>query len=107
MVDYLIFPFVILLLSVVFFTYQPKKINYFLGYRTKNSLKNQKAWNYANKLASRLFLVLSVFMTLICFGFYKYKIDHYFILLPISIEIIIIYVVIENRLNKLFHDKEE
>lgn len=30
----------------------PKQINYFYGYRSKNALKNQIQWNYAQKRAT-------------------------------------------------------
>ncbi len=46
----LLLPFFLLLMSIVFWVKQPKKINPWYGYRTGASMHNQDTWVVANKL---------------------------------------------------------
>jgi hypothetical protein len=38
-----------MVVGIVFWTYPPKKINEFYGYRTTRSRKSQEAWDFAQK----------------------------------------------------------
>ena len=49
-----------LVISLVYYFFNPKEINSFFGYRTYQSKKNLKNWTLANTLASMIFLVGSV-----------------------------------------------
>jgi uncharacterized membrane protein len=37
------------IITVLFFLFRVKKINYWIGYRTRNSIKNQENWNFSQK----------------------------------------------------------
>jgi uncharacterized membrane protein len=47
-------------ISLIYAIFPPKVKNYFWGYRTFNSMKNDSSFHYANKLASKYFLVISI-----------------------------------------------
>jgi len=50
----LLIPFIFLVAGVITKIYPPKKINGTYGYRTKRSMANQKAWDFANIYSSNL-----------------------------------------------------
>ena len=52
-----------LVLSLIFFYFPPKKINPIYGHRTTLSIKNQDTWNEANKRSIKMMLLVS---TLTC-----------------------------------------
>lgn len=62
----------LLVISVAFKQFPPKKINSFYGYRTNASMKNNKTWKFANNYAamwmSRFSLMLCI-LSLIVWGF--------------------------------------
>ena len=41
------------LFGYIFLKYPPKRINWFYGYRTSSSMKNQERWNFAQKHSAR------------------------------------------------------
>jgi uncharacterized membrane protein len=51
--------------SLILMRFPPKKINYFYGYRTASSMKNQQVWNFSQKYSAvkmlQMGLVLLVF----------------------------------------------
>ncbi|MGL1889462.1 MAG: SdpI family protein [Reichenbachiella sp.] len=49
-----------LVMSILFKTFPPKKINNLYGYRTSRSMKNRETWDYSNKLWSTLFIYASL-----------------------------------------------
>ena len=58
---------IILLISIIFKCFPPKKINSIYGYRTHRSMKNITAWNVANKFSSTLMIVFFSALCLISF----------------------------------------
>ena len=42
--------------------YPPKKINYFIGYRTLQSMKNENNWNFANKYCGKAWIIIGIIM---------------------------------------------
>lgn len=44
----------ILIITLIFVKYPPKKINDFYGYRTSRSMINQDCWDFANKYSTAL-----------------------------------------------------
>lgn len=42
----------------------PKKINPFFGYRTKNSMKSKKRWNFAHLYSGKLFMLYSIILSI-------------------------------------------
>jgi len=65
----LVIPFitgiVFLITSIITLLFPPKNINFFYGYRTKNSMKTQERWDFAQRYSSnKMFwsgLILIVF----------------------------------------------
>lgn len=55
---------ILLIVCLIWFLWPPKEINSFFGYRTSGSKKSLRHWNFANKLSSRLFLLLSTILLL-------------------------------------------
>ena len=49
---------ILLVISIVYYLLQPRKINYFYGYRTRKSMKNIENWKIANELAARGLMVI-------------------------------------------------
>lgn len=65
-------PLALLLVGLILHKYYPKKINYFVGYRTTRSKKNIETWNEANSYSTKLlikysFLVLVVIILAVVF----------------------------------------
>lgn len=48
-----------LVLSLIFFYFPPKKINHMYGHRTKISMINQDTWNEANQRSAFMMLLVS------------------------------------------------
>ena len=48
-----------LVLSLIFFYFPPKKINFVNGHRTSMSMKNQDTWDEANKRSTHMMLLVS------------------------------------------------
>ena len=60
-----IIPILTLLIGFLMYKNPPKKINYFLGYRTIKSMKNEKIWKEANQYCGKLWIKLGIIMLLI------------------------------------------
>ena len=99
----------LLLLSIVFKLFPPKKINYLYGYRTKRSMKNQETWDEANRYSPNLMILVSIITTLLQGIFY-------FTLNPknagaiatwvMVVLLLLIFPLTENHLKKMFNDKK-
>ena len=48
-----------LVISLIFFYFPPKKINHIYGHRTSMSMKNQDTWKEANKRSTNMMLLVS------------------------------------------------
>lgn len=59
-----IFSGVLAIVFLVMHFKPPKKINMFYGYRTTRSMKNERNWNYANKLFTQLLPILTAIYTI-------------------------------------------
>lgn len=64
MTTILIPPILMLIFFLVYFFFPPKKINRWYGYRTPYSMKNQKIWDYANKIAAKYLLIFAILLCL-------------------------------------------
>ncbi len=51
---------ILLLVALIFKAVPPKKINWFYGYRTTRSMKNQETWNAGNRIAAQGLLILAL-----------------------------------------------
>lgn len=44
--------------------FPPKKINYLYGYRTKNSMRNQQSWDFAQQFSSKLLIKYGIILAI-------------------------------------------
>ena len=58
-------PVIIFVSGFLMYKDPPKNINFFVGYRTKKSMKNKNNWEKANKRCGELFIKSSVILILI------------------------------------------
>lgn len=60
-----IIPFMILLIGYLMYKYPPKKINFFVGYRTFSSMKNKEMWDFAHKYCGKVWMLLGLMMVIL------------------------------------------
>lgn len=58
-------PILILIIGYWMFKYPPKKINWFIGYRTRKSMKNEEDWNFANQYCGKIWIITGLIMLII------------------------------------------
>jgi len=103
-------PILILVIGYLMFEYPPKKINWFIGYRTRKSMKNEDDWKFANQYCGKLWIktgLIMLVMTLILFVLFYLNIIKYtenllaiFVLVQVAIIVFPIFIVeskIKNR----------
>jgi len=49
-----------LICGAIFYKVSPKKINYFVGYRTRRSMNDQRSWDFAQKYSARLMVFAGI-----------------------------------------------
>lgn len=54
-----------LVISLIFIKYPPKRPNHYYGYRTKRSMKSQEAWEFANQFSNQLLLKLAIITSIV------------------------------------------
>lgn len=59
MLTIILLVFLLNLIAIVYFLFPPKKVNHIYGYRTSKTLQSNEIFQYANKYASRYFLLIS------------------------------------------------
>jgi uncharacterized membrane protein len=59
----LLLPIGLFFIGALINRFPPKKINALAGYRTKRSMESQENWDFANKNAGLVYMVLSVVLT--------------------------------------------
>ena len=57
-----IIPVIITIIGYIMNKYPPKKINWFIGYRTRKSMKDADVWKRANEYCGKLWIKISVIM---------------------------------------------
>ena len=81
-------------------TFPPNKINWFYGYRTNSSTKNEEVFKYANKVSSELLMLFSTLAFAISFismEFFNFSKLNWLIFVGIALTIIIT----ESKIKKL------
>ena len=74
--------------GLIMLRFPPKKINYFYGYRTPSSMKNQKNWDFAQTYSAKEFTKAGVILVLINSLLYAIKPELMYI--PLTTVILII-----------------
>lgn len=49
----------LLVFSIIFYFFPPKKINAIYGYKTNKSIKNNSIWKFSNRFFAKQFLIYS------------------------------------------------
>lgn len=110
-IDYLI-PFisqmsigpVIIVLSIIFIKFPPKEINNIYGYRTKNSMKSQNLWDYANNTFAKNFLYIGIITTVLQFiitMLYDHILGIFAGLTTMAVLLFVLIVIIEKNLKNM------
>lgn len=103
-------PFMMIIIGYIMYRFPPKKINYFIGYRTRKSMKSKKNWDFANKFCAKLWfntglVMLVITIVLLLLNIYEVIIlTEANILIIIFLELIMILLapfIVENKLKKL------
>ncbi len=91
------------LIMLLFYLFPPKKINSFYGYRTMASKKSIKHWEVANKVSSKLLLVVAGVMLVegIVFSTYFDKNFEKITLMTLVIGLTITFFITERRIRRL------
>ena len=58
---------ILLLVSILFRIFSPKKINLLYGYRTTSAMRNIESWKVANKYSATLMIVFFSIISIIAF----------------------------------------
>jgi uncharacterized membrane protein len=95
-----------LLISIIFIMFPPKKINFLYGHRTKMSMLNQDTWKEANSRSMKMMFLISVLTCLIqlfamIIGFETEKTILYATIFLVA-GLIIGLLLIEKELKKIF-----
>ncbi|WP_096435894.1 SdpI family protein [Alteribacter populi] len=88
---------IILIAGLVLFTFPPKKINSFYGYRTGQSMDNLRSWTFANKLSSRLLILSGAILILV-----ETVTGNFIVTLVLSfVFLILIFILVERKLKRM------
>ena len=82
----------IFLLFVIFQKYPPKKINWYYGYRTSRSMKNEETWKAAQEFASKKAVQFALFSFMFPGVFYFLHPEYNFLLTVIANTLLILLV---------------
>jgi uncharacterized membrane protein len=55
----------VIILSLIILKFPPQKINYYYGYRTPASMKNQKNWDFSQIYSSHQFIKIGIVLIII------------------------------------------
>lgn len=58
-------PVLMIIAGCLMSKYPPKKVNWFVGYRTRKSMKDEKVWKIANQYCGKLWIKIGVIMLIL------------------------------------------
>ena len=88
----------LLIISVIYYLFQPKKINRFYGYRTFKSMKNIDNWKFSNNSFSIGMLIISggnsvlLYLSSLVFSLEKINVYYFVALLIIQFAFLIYWI---------------
>ncbi len=98
-----------MLIGFIFYKYPPKKINPFVGYRSRRSMQNQQTWDEANRYSNKLMIKLGSVLVILGIIFYFIPLSAIAGtiagIVPVLSAVLLLLVKTENRLQKLFDDE--
>jgi hypothetical protein len=112
----LIIPSIVLLVSLLYTLFPPRKINSLYGYRTPRSMLNQDTWAVANQLAPKALITvqIGIGVLIVLVGvLHKYEIvsifnneDSFYLasMVLATASVTSVFFIVEKNLTKLFND---
>lgn len=106
----MIVPIMIILIGISYKYRAPKDINKFHGYRTKESMKSEEAWDYAHSYGANIWIITGIILAIVIF-FNKMFIEispEYLSLINIIISLIGMVIpvpIIDNKMKKKFKSR--
>lgn len=95
------------IIGTLLLKHPPKDINSTIGYRTKKSSKNQETWDFAQRLAGKVFLIIGIVNFAMCsliilLFVNKQNVDHMFLVLAYCqiAECFVVILITELKLKK-------
>ncbi len=95
------------IIGTLLLKHPPKDINSTIGYRTKKSSKNQETWDFAQRLAGKVFLIIGIVNFAVCsliilLFVNKQNVDHMFLVLAYCqiAECFVVILITELKLKK-------
>jgi len=98
---------IFIIAALVQIKFPPKKINSLYGYRTKNSMKSNEAWEFAQKFSAKIMLKFGIglcFLAIILKNISFSKAEYEVVLATfiITFVVVIMLVIVEKELKKRF-----
>jgi uncharacterized membrane protein len=63
-------PVIVLIMGIILSLYPPKKINGLTGYRTRRSMQSQEAWDFSQRFAGLMAVIVGILMLAIALILY-------------------------------------
>ena len=60
-----IIPLLVMIAGFLMYKYPPKKVNWFIGYRTIKSMHDENVWKIANKYCGKIWIKIGLIMLVI------------------------------------------
>jgi len=62
---FFLLPVIVTVIGYIMNQYPPKKINWFIGYRTRKSMKDEAVWKIANQYCGKLWIKIGLIMLVV------------------------------------------
>lgn len=89
-----------ILISTLFFLFQPQKINKLYGYRTRKSMSSIENWKLSNKYSAKGMLIISILNLTVFYiiSLYVSEINKYIYLIVLLIEFILLFYLTKKKI---------
>ena len=90
----------LLVISTLFFLFQPQKINKLYGYRTRKSMSSIENWKLSNKYSAKGMLIISILNLTVFYiiSLYVSEINKYIYLIVLLIEFILLFYLTKKKI---------
>ena len=92
----------LLIISILFYLFPPKKINNLYGYRTMKSMSSIENWRVSNKYSSKGLLIISIINLIIFYllSIFVGNVDKYTYLIILIFEFAVLFYLTEKKINQ-------
>lgn len=93
---------ILLVISIIFFLFQPQKINKLYGYRTRKSMSSIENWKLSNKYSAKGMLIISILNLTVFYiiSLFVSEINKYIYLIVLLIEFILLFYLTEKKITQ-------